>query len=189
MVEGDVGIFAVFGAQTRKVCPFGKYWLRVLYFVNEDIAWRIVGWKSCPDFLAECDGITAEKKVIRFKIYFNDMVGGDAAVEQMLLENGEKEKTFSATAHPNENLYQVVAFCLNKAIEQQFALNYHCRAFRFVCMLTDLKVVELYQNLRLGSTAGFRMHDMSTNLKALRGGRIYARREAAARSRAKPVRV
>ncbi len=67
------------------------------------------------------------------------MVGGNAAVKQMLLENGEKEKAFSATAHPNENLYQVVAFCLNKTIEQQFALNYHCCAFRFIYMLTDLK--------------------------------------------------
>ena len=33
--------------------------------------------------------------------------------------------------------YQVVAFCLNKAIEQQFALNYHCRNFPF-CLHVDL---------------------------------------------------
>ena len=67
------------------------------------------------------------------------MVRSDAAVEQMVLENGEKKKTFPTTAHPNKNLYQVVAFCLNKAIEQQFALNYHCLAFCFVYMLTNLK--------------------------------------------------
>jgi hypothetical protein len=145
MIEGDVGFFAVFGAQTRKVCAFGKYWFRVLNFVNEDVAWRIVGWKSRPDFLAESDGIAAEKEVIGFKIDFNDMVGSNAAVEQMLLENGEKEKTFSATAHPNKNLYQVVVFCLNKTIKQQFALYYHGLTFYFVCMLTDLKAVKLYQ--------------------------------------------
>ena len=117
MVECDVGFFAIFGAQTRKVCAFGKYRLRVLYFVNEDVAWRIVGWKSRSDFFAECDGITAEKKIVGFEIDFNDMVGCDTAVEQMLLENSEKEKAFPATAHSNENLYQVVSFCLNKAIE------------------------------------------------------------------------
>ena len=39
MVEGDVGVLAVFGAESRKICTFGQYWFRMLDFVNEDIAW------------------------------------------------------------------------------------------------------------------------------------------------------
>ena len=109
----------------------------MLDFINENVAWRTVGWKPRSDFPTESYGIAAKKKVIGFEIYFNYMVGGDSAIEQMLFENGEKEKAFPATAHPNENLYQVVAFCLNKAIEQQFALNYHCRSFP-LCLHVDL---------------------------------------------------
>ena len=94
----------------RKVCALWKYWLRMLDLVNEDEAWRIVGWKSSSDFLAESDGIAAEKEVIGFKIDFNDMVGSNAAVKQMLLKNVEKKKTLPATSNSNENLYQVVVF-------------------------------------------------------------------------------
>ena len=36
-------------------------------------------------------------------------------------------------------------------------------------MLTDLKVVELYQNLRIKSMAGFGIRYMLTNLKAVCG--------------------
>ena len=69
--------------------------------------------------------------------------------------------------YPNENLYQVVGFCLNKAIEQQFTVNYHSVSFRFVYMSTDLKVAVLYQNRSIGSMPSFKMNDMLTNLKAI----------------------
>lgn len=139
MVERDVGVFAVFRAESRKVCTFGKYWFRMLDFVDQDKALGIVGGKSCANLLSKSDSIATKIEIIRLEVNFNDMIGGDAAFEQMLLEKFEEKETLATTAYANENLYQVVLFCLNKAIEQQLTLNYHGCTFRFVCMLTDLK--------------------------------------------------
>jgi hypothetical protein len=176
MIERDVGVFAIFGAESRKVCAFGKYWFRMLDFVNQDKALGIVGGKSCADFLSESDSVTTKIEIIRLEVDFNDMVGGYAAFEEMLLEKFEKKKALATTAYTNENLYQVVSFCLNKAIEQQFTLNYHGFAFCSVNMLTDLKLVVLYQTQRHGSMAVFKKCNMLTNLKVVRrvtgGGRV-----------------
>ena len=168
MVERDVGFFTIFGAESRKVRIFGKYWFRMLDFVDQDKALGIVGGKSRTNLLPESDSIATKIEIIRLEVNFNDMIGGDAAFKQMLLEKFEEKETLATTAYANENLYQVVPFCLNKAIEQQLTLNYHGCTFRFVCMLTDLKLVALYQKQRQGSMADFRTDNTLTDLKAFR---------------------
>ena len=101
MVEGDVGFFAVFWAQAREIGAFRQYRFRMLDFIDEYETGSVISGKSCTDFLAEGDCISAEKKFIRFKVDFNNMVCGNATVKQMLLEKIKEKKTLTTTPHSN----------------------------------------------------------------------------------------
>ena len=116
MVEGDVGFFAVFWAQARKVRALWQYRFRVLNLINEDETRGAVRGKACADFLAEGDCIAAEKKVIGFKVDFYDMIWGNTTVKQMALEEIEQEETLATTAHAYQNLDKIVVFCLDKFV-------------------------------------------------------------------------
>ena len=90
MVECDVCTISVFRSKPGKVGSFWQNWAGQLNFVDEDIAWRVVGWKPGTNFLAESDRIATEKELIGFKIDFNDMTLRNTRFKQMLLEKLEK---------------------------------------------------------------------------------------------------
>ncbi len=149
MVESDVCVGAIFGTQTRKVSAFGKYWLRMLNFIDKDEARRGVGWKARANLLSEGDGITAEKKFVGFKINFNYMIWGDSAVKQMLFEEVEKKETLPATSHSNQNLDKIVVFCFDKLVQKNLTFNSH---FEYLVLKScagarEFKVARVYQNM------------------------------------------
>ena len=125
MVKGDVGFFVVFGAQTREIRAFGQYWLRMLDFIDKHEARSVVSGKSSANHLAEGNCIAAEKKIIGFKVDFHDMVRGNAAVKQMLLEEIEEKKTLAATSHSNQNLDKIMAFCPNEFVQKDVSFDNH----------------------------------------------------------------
>ena len=45
MIESNVGVFSVFGAQSRKICALRKYRLCMLYFIDENKTWGIISGK------------------------------------------------------------------------------------------------------------------------------------------------
>jgi hypothetical protein len=116
MVEGDVGFFAIFWAQARKIRTFGQYRFGMLDFINEHETWGVVSGKSSANLLTEGDCIAAEKKIIGFKVDFHDMVWTDASIKQMLLEEVEEKKALAATSHSNQNLDKIMVFCSDKFV-------------------------------------------------------------------------
>lgn len=169
MVERDVCTVSVFRSEPGKIGAFRQNRAGQLNFVDEDIAWRVVGWKPGTNFFAEGYGIAAEKELIGFKIDFNDMTLRHSSFKQMLLEKLEKEKALTAPTYASENLYQVVTLCLDKAIEQQFPVDYHSTPFYCVYMLIYLKAAILCHDTVVMAMDRFKKHDMLTFLKAANG--------------------
>ena len=193
VVEGDVCIVAVFGAQTGKIRAFGKNRLRMLYFVDEDETRGIVGGKAGAYFLAECYGIAAESQIVGFKVDFNDVAGADARIKKMLLEEGEKEKTLSATAHPHQNLDEIMALCLDQLVQKDVSLDGHSDSPALCASARKFKTRISYQiglhrsieTLNLRASA----HKFKATSRFGRKRTELARFAACARGRARRVRV
>ena len=154
MVEGDVGLGAIVGAQTREIGAFRQDWLCMLDFIDKHETGGIVSGKSSADLLAEGDCIAAEKKVVGFKVDFHDMVRGNATVKQMLLEEVEEKKAFSTTSHTNQNFDEMVAFYLDKLVQKDVSLDGHRNfpALKLCAHARKFKTVTFYHTRLSEST-------------------------------------
>ena len=149
MVEGDVGFWAVVGAQTGKISAFRQYWFCMLDFIDKHETRGVISGQSSANLLAEGDCIAAEKKVVGFKVDFHDMVWGNATVKQMLLEEIEEKKTFPTTAHANQNFDEMVVFCLNKLVQKDVTFDGHRSfpALKLCASARKFKTLILYHTL------------------------------------------
>ena len=148
MVEGDVGFWAVFCAQARKIRTFWQNRFCMLDFIDEYETWGVVSGKACADFLAEGNCIAAEKKIIRFEVDFHDMVWGDTSTKQMLFEEVEEKKTLPTTPYTNQNLDQIMVFRLYQLVQKDISFDnhYHVSALMLCASARKFKTQVFYHN-------------------------------------------
>ena len=140
----------------------------MLDFIDEHKTGGVVSWKSSANLLAEGDCISAEKKVIGFKVDFHDMVWGNATVKQVLLEEIEEKKTLPAASDSNQDLNEMVVLGSDKLVQKDVSFDDHCRVsvLKLCARARKFKTRIVYQFFVHGASAALNFRAIARKFKA-----------------------
>ena len=155
VVKGRVAVLSIIGMNARKVDVGIQCFLAILNFVNENIVCFSVEYETFLNVSKKSVGGAEVFRRVLFKVNIDDVVGRNANIKQMPLEQLEEEITFPTTSNTCDNFDEIVMFGCDNPVKVQISTDCHsCSPVLFsVDEASYFKAGELYHNFRASAIA------------------------------------
>ena len=142
VVERQVGVFAVFGRDSRKIHVWGKDFSRQLHLVDKDIVPAPVLDESRLDLFAKPHGVPAVREFHLVEGNLDDVVFRYALGDKPFLENNRQQIGLASPPYAREDLDKAIVPPCHQGIDILVSIRPHTANFSLFVVLFAVIIID-----------------------------------------------